>query len=174
MLQLLFLAKAASHKLYCNYRSAYDFYHLGHMWSLPSTFKLNVKRSNPYTVIAHSFTSSLSFSVAQVLIFFVSFSFSFFLILIIIQVMTGAGRTLNLLFSVSKYAAFHDSFPGRVWLRGALPEDMSQCTGNFFSSPCCCTQIHVHPSAGSRHCNTENGAVIIISIISPLLLLNDI
>lgn len=58
VLQLLFLAKAASHKLYCNYHSADDFYHLGHMWSLPSTFKLSVESSNPCTFIAHSFTSS--------------------------------------------------------------------------------------------------------------------
>lgn len=46
VLQLLFLAKAASHKLYYNYRSDDDFYHLGHLghtWSWPSTFKLSVK-----------------------------------------------------------------------------------------------------------------------------------
>ena len=46
MLQLLFLAKAASHKLYCNYRPADDFYHLfGHMWSFARrVFQLCVKK----------------------------------------------------------------------------------------------------------------------------------
>lgn len=45
VLQLLFLAKAASHKLHCNYPSDDDFHHLrhlGHVRSLPSAFKLSM------------------------------------------------------------------------------------------------------------------------------------
>lgn len=51
--------------------------------------------------------------------FFVTQIFFLFHLLLVnnIQVMTGAGRTLNLLFSASKYAAFQNSFPDRIWLR---------------------------------------------------------
>lgn len=114
VLQLLFLAKAASHKLYYNYRSDDDFYHLGHLghtWSWPSTFKLSVKgRIHTHLSLTPSHLPA-SFFVTQIF-------FLFHLLLVNnIQVMTGAGRTLNLLFSASKYAAFQNSFPDRIWLR---------------------------------------------------------
>ena len=118
--KLLFLAKSASHKLYCNYPSDDDFYHLGHlghMRSLPSPFKLSVT-GQIRTSIAHSFTFSLSsfffFSLFAAQVFF-----SIIIPLLLagnIQVMAGAGQTLNLLFSVSKHAVFRDLFPGGIWL----------------------------------------------------------
>ena len=130
VLQLLFLAKAASHKLYCNYRPADDFYHLfGHMWSFARrVFQLCVKkkkkkkRSNPYTFfflfIAHSFSSYASFCVAQV---FVPFLLLFFFL-------STTSQSHDRCWADIKPAAFFffclqvltprftTHFPGRVWL----------------------------------------------------------
>lgn len=61
-----------------------------------------------------------------------------------IQDITGAGWTLNLLFSVSKHAVFHDSFPGEIWLWGCPPGEISLRAGNYFSSHCCCTDIKTY------------------------------
>lgn len=73
MLQLLFLAKAANHKLYCNYCSDGDFYHhghLGHMWSLPSTFQLSRKgQIHTHLSPTPSHPPPCLFVVAQVLFF---------------------------------------------------------------------------------------------------------
>jgi len=119
-----FLAKAASHKLYCNYRSADDVYHLGHlghMWSSPSTFKLPVRGQIHTHLSPTSLHPPRPFIVAHVVSF--SFSFFFFCVVLVnnIQVLTGAGRTSNLLLSVLKRCAFHGSFqahsgsPDSVW-----------------------------------------------------------
>ena len=176
MLQLLFLAKAASHKLYCNYRPADDFYHLfGHMWSFARrVFQLCVKKKDKKKVKSYTFfffhrpllhilRVILRSTGLHPLPPFFFFFFSFFFSSTTSQshdrcwadIKPAAVFFFFFFLSPSPYAAFHDSFSRQsLALEELLPEEMSLRTGNYFSSPCCCTRYTRAPQPA-----TDTGAI---------------